>query len=125
MSASFRSLPYSKASADRGADIRVLVALEDDYRTYREMIAAALRILRPDAEVESATVRELEEKLERFDPQVVICGGYEEAESGSTPAWIELPLDPTRPAKISVGRRYLKQVDPTVEALLEIIDQFE
>jgi hypothetical protein len=36
-----------------GADIRVLVALEDDYRAYRETIAAVLRVLRPGAEVRS------------------------------------------------------------------------
>lgn len=105
------------------------MALEDDYRPYRETIAAALRILRPDAEVESATLRELEEELERFDPQVVICGGHlrrvRGGRIGQHARLDRAPLDPTRPAKISVGRRYLKQVDPTVEALLEVIDQFE
>ncbi len=133
MYASFWLLPYrkvsayrgDKAGADRGADIRVLVALEDDYRTYRETIAVALRILRPDAEVESATLGALEEELERFDPQVVICGSHEEAGSASRPAWIELSLDPTRPAKICVGGRRSELVDPTLEALLKVIDGFE
>ncbi len=102
------------------------MALEDDYRTYREMIAATLRIRRPDAEVKSATLGALEKELERFDPQVVFCGGRkEEVGSGGRTAWIELSLDPTRPTKISVGGRYSELVNPTLEKLLEAIDGYE
>jgi hypothetical protein len=105
--------------------MRALVVLEDNYRTYGEMIAATLRILRPDAEVGSTTLEALEEELERFDPQVVICSGHKEVEPANRPAWIELSLDPTQPTKIRVGGRYLERVNPTVEALLEVIDEFE
>ena len=108
-----------------GADIRILVALEDDYRAYREVIAASIRILRPHAEVETAALEALEGELERFDPQVVICGGHEDVEVDSRPAWIELSLDPTQPTKISVGARYLERINPGVEALVEVIDELE
>ena len=101
------------------------MALEDDYRAYREMVAAGLRILRPHSEVESTTIEAFEEELERLDPQVVICNGHEEVESGSRIAWIELSLDPTRPTKISVGGHYFERINPTVEELLEIIDELE
>jgi hypothetical protein len=120
--------PLSAASVQRstlmeGADIRVLVAMEDDYRAYREMIAAALRIQRPGFEVESTTLEALEEELERFDPQVVICGGHEEMEPDDRPAaWIELSLDPILPTKISGGGRHLERTNPTTEELLEVID---
>jgi F420-dependent methylenetetrahydromethanopterin dehydrogenase len=106
-----------------GADIHILVALEDDYRAYRETIAAVLRVLRPHAEVKSTTLEALEDELERFDPQVVICGGHEGAEPDGRPAWIELSLDPTQPTKISVGGRYLERTDPSVEELLDVIDE--
>jgi hypothetical protein len=106
-----------------GADIRVLVALEDDYRAYREMIAAVLRILRPNAEVESTALERLEEDLGRFDPQLVICSGHEDVESGGSRAWIELSMNPTLPAKISVGGRCLERTSPSVETLLEVIDE--
>ncbi len=98
------------------------MALEDDYRAYRETIAAVLRILRPGAEVESTTIEALEEELERFDPQVVICGAHEDVEPDGRPAWIELSLDPTQPTKISVGGRYLERTSPSVEELLDVID---
>jgi hypothetical protein len=99
------------------------VAFEDNYRTYRETIAAVLRVLRPDAEVESIALEALKEELERFDPQVVICSGHKDVESGGTRTWIELSVDPTQPTKICVGGSYLERTNPTVEELLEVIDE--
>jgi hypothetical protein len=49
----FRCYPDKVSTPIRGADIRVLVAFEGDYRVYRETIAAAVRVLRPDTEMES------------------------------------------------------------------------
>ncbi len=90
------------------------------------MIAAGLRIVRPGAEVKSTTTEGLEEELERFDPQVVICGGHEDVEADhSRPAWIELSLDPTRPTKISLGKRRLERTNLGVEELLEVLDKLE
>ncbi len=106
-----------------GADIRALVAFEDDYRAYRETIAAVLRVLRPHSEVQTIPIEALQEELERFDPQMVICNGHEDVEGGGRHAWIELSLDPTAPTKISIGGRHLELTNPTVEELLEIIDE--
>jgi hypothetical protein len=106
-----------------GADIRVLVALEDDYQLYREMIAAVLETLRTHAKVERTTPEALEEEIERFDPQVIICSGHEDVESGGSRAWIELSLAPTAPTKVSVGGRYVELTNPTLEELLKVIDE--
>ena len=119
----FRCYPNKVSTPIRGADIRVLVALEDDYRAYREMIATTLRFLRPEAKVESAALERLEEDLGRFDPQVVICNGHKDLEPDGSRAWIELSMNPTLPAKISVGGRYFELTNPSVEALLEVIDE--
>ena len=105
-----------------GVDIRVLVAFEEDYRTYRETIAIGLQILRPNIEVEAVSLEALESELERSVPQVVISSGHEEEESASRAAWIELSLDPTQPSKIRVGARHLEQTNPTLRELVEIID---
>ena len=117
-----RCYPDKDSTPITGADIRVLVAFEDDYRAYRETIAAVLRVLRPDAEVKSNTIEALEVELERFDPQVVICSGHEDLESNGSRTWIELPLDPTQPTKICVDGGHLELTNPTVEALLEVIE---
>jgi hypothetical protein len=99
------------------------VAIEDVYSAYRETIAAVLSILRPHAEVETITLESFEEELERFDPQVVICSGHNEVEFDSNQIWIELSLDSTQPTKISVYGRHLERTNPTLEDLLEVIDE--
>jgi hypothetical protein len=101
------------------------VAIEDDYRAYRETIAAGLLILRPHAEVKNASLERLEEELERFDPQVVICSDQKDPESYGSRIWIELSLDPTQPTKISAGGRNLERTNPSLGELLEIIGEFE
>jgi hypothetical protein len=53
--------------------MRVLVAFEDDYRSYRDVIAAGIRILRPHAEVETTALELLGKRIEHFDPQLVVC----------------------------------------------------
>jgi len=105
--------------------MRVLVALEDDYRLYREMLAAGLRIKRAAAEVQSATLASLEEELERFDPQVIICSGNKDVKSNAGRVWIELSLGSALPARVSTthGAGY-ELANPTLEGLLEIIDKF-
>jgi hypothetical protein len=105
--------------------MRVLVALEDDYRLYREMLAAGLRIRRSGAEVQSAPLEALEEGLERFDPRVIVCSGHKDVESNDGRVWIELFLESPLPAKVSAGvGRSFELADPTLEKLLEVIDEF-
>ena len=99
------------------------MAFEESYRTYRETIAAALRVLRPETEVKSTTLEELEGELGRFDPQVVICSGHKEVEPGIRLAWIELSMDPTKPNRISVGGRHFERTNPTMEELLKVIEE--
>jgi hypothetical protein len=125
MAAPPSAVTLGRASDDMekgGAEIRVLVAFEDDYRTYRDTIGAVLRILRPETEVKSTTLEELEEELERFHPEVVICSGHKEVELCTRLAWIELSVDPTMSSKISVGGRHFERTNPTVEELLEFIE---
>jgi F420-dependent methylenetetrahydromethanopterin dehydrogenase len=104
---------------------RILVAFEDEYRAYREVIAAAIRVLRPGAQVESANLDALAQEVERMDPQLVICSRPNTVDPGGRPAWVVLPTDPTRPARICVGGRYAEQANPTVEVLLGIVDVVE
>lgn len=101
------------------------MALEDNYRVFRETIAVSLRILRPDIEVRTAALEALEAKLARFDPQLVICSGHEEVESDGILAWIELSLDPTKPTKLRIGERHIERTDPNLRELLELIDESE
>jgi F420-dependent methylenetetrahydromethanopterin dehydrogenase len=102
-----------------------LVAFEDEYRAYREAIAAAIRVLRPRAQVESAGLDALAQEVERLDPHLVVCSRPNTVEPGSRPAWVELPTDPTRPARVCVGGRYSERTNPTLEVLVGVVDEVE
>ncbi len=103
----------------------ILVAFEDDYRAYRDMIAAAIWMLRPHVEVETAGLERLGEYIERFDPQLVISTHPNSVDPGGRLAWVELSLHPTRPTKVCVGGRYSEQTNLTLDALLAVIDEVE
>ena len=104
---------------------RILVAFEDEYLAYREVIAAAIRVLRPGSQVHSTTLDALALKVERTDPHVIICSRPNTVDPGRRLAWVVLPTDPTRPARICVGGRYSERANPTVEVLLGIVDEAE
>ena len=106
-------------------DMRVLVAFEDDYRSYRDVIAVGIRISRPYAEVETTTLESLGKRIEQFDPHLVVCSRPNTLYSRRRTAWVELSIESTRPTKICVGGRYSKRVNPALEVLLAVIDEVE
>ncbi|MDP8929315.1 MAG: hypothetical protein M3O70_12285 [Actinomycetota bacterium] len=105
--------------------MRILVSFEPGYLAYQGAIAASIRILRPHAEVQTATLDALGEEVERFDPELVICSRPNTVDPGGRIAWVELSLEPTRPSNICVGGRYSEPTNPTLEMLLEVIDEVE
>ena len=71
-------------------------------------------------------LEELEGELARLDPQVVICSRPEPAGAGARQeAWVELPLEPIRPMQVRRGGRRSEAADPTLEALLAVVDEAE
>ena len=107
----------------RSIRMRVLVAFEDGYRAYREVLAAGLRILYDRYEVATSTVEALAEQIERFRPDVVICGGPEDAVVAGVSCWIELNVVPTEPTKVRLGESRWEQTNPELEALVGIIEK--
>lgn len=105
----------------------MLIAIEDGYRAYREVIAAGIGALRPGVEVTSVGLEGLEGELARLDPRVVICSGPEPAGAGAgREAWVELPLEPIRPMKVRRGGGHQSESsDSTLEALLAVVDEAE
>lgn len=109
----------------KAIETRVLVAHDDEYRTHREVIAAGIQVLRPRASVATCSLGELGREIERFDPQVVICGWPGAADPGDRPAWVQLPLVPGGSAKVRVGGRRRESPYLLLEGLLEIVDEAE
>ena len=107
--------------------MRVLIAMEEDYQLYRDVLAGSLKAMRPLLEVATAAPEEFEERLGSFEPHVVICDGQNFARPGGSVAWIDLAFDPTmplqRPAQFWVEGRCRKILNPDLKNLLSVIDE--
>jgi hypothetical protein len=93
--------------------IRVLVAFEDLYRTYREVIAAAIQVLRPQVEVSTTDIDGLEAQLARLDPRVVISSQNRLPSLRPGVTWVQVPLE------VGPGTQV------TMETMLEAIDEVD
>jgi hypothetical protein len=113
------------AQSQIGLEIRILVSFEDGYRSYREVIAATIRILRPRVEVATSGLECLKEELTRFEPHLVICSRPKPASSRDTGAWVELSLGLGSPAKICIAGHHSQQHNPNLETLLGVIDEVD
>ncbi len=106
--------------------MRILVCLENDYRTYREVIAAGIHILRPHTEVVTAELDMLKEEVQQFDPHLVICSLPAIAGYGDVVCWVQLSLNSsTQPSVVCIDGRYSDLNNLTLEELLRILDEVE
>lgn len=108
--------------------MRVLVAFEDVRSIYREVLSETIRDLRPALEVYSVALSKLEHELARIDPHVVVCSQPPGVLSGARGAWIEVftqdgAKDDERLAEIRLGGEQWKTDGPSLQELLEVIDQ--
>jgi hypothetical protein len=106
--------------------LRILVCLENDYRTYREVIAAGIQILRPQTEIVTADLEVLKVEIRHFDPHLVICSLPASVAYADILCWVELSLEsPTQPSVVCIDGRYSEHNNPTLEELLRILDEVE
>ena len=109
--------------------MRVLIAMEEDYRIYRAVMASGLHAMRPRLQLATAGPGELVEQLKSFDPQIVICGGRAFARSKGPLVWMDLAFDSAaplqRPARIWVGDRCREVPNPDLDYLLSVIDEVD
>lgn len=106
---------------DEWAEIKIIIAFEDEFHAYQGTLAAAIRILRPEAEVVTAEPEKLRGVASRFGPDIVIGSPCKDLEG--VPAWIELSLDPAQVTKVSVDGEYSEMANPTLDKLLAIIEE--
>jgi hypothetical protein len=106
--------------------MRVLLSFEEKYRVYMEAMADAIRVFRPNVEVATADAGELEAKVERFDPQLVICSPPLPNNSVDTQlARIELSPEPEQPSRFRVGERRWESTNPTLGEILPVVDEIK
>lgn len=105
------------------ATVRVLIAIEDRHRVYREAIGEYLRRARPRLEVRLVSSRALNRELRRFGPQIVVYGGPPVPIPDLMPCWVELSLDPSVATVFRTGRVSREVLNPSVKHLLAVIDE--
>jgi hypothetical protein len=104
---------------------RVMVVFEDQYRSYREAIARALKSRRPHAKVSVAGLDALEAEIEGVAPDLVICSHPKARAARSALVWVEVPCDPTRPTAVCLEGRCSETPNLTLDELLSIVDAAE
>ncbi len=71
-------------------------------------------------------LEELEQKVARFDPQVVVSSRPQKAIQSHTITWVKVPTDDlTQPTRVWFGERRWETRKPTLETLVAIIDGTE
>lgn len=104
-------------------EIKIIVAFEDEFYAYQGTLAAAIRILCPEAEVMTAEPEKLSRVAKHFGPDIVIGNPCKDTDLEGVPAWIELSLDPAQLTKVNVDGEYSEMVNPTLDKLLAIIEE--
>ena len=106
-------------------EIKIIITFEATFRAYQGALAAAITILRPDLEVKTVELVELDGMVDKFDPDMVIGSGFDEEDVRRVPGWVRLSLDPTGSTRVSVCGDYSEIVNPTLDKLLVIIEKAE
>src|SRR5215217_1498123 len=103
-----------------GREMRILLAFQDQHGTYMDAIGTAIRNRHPQAEVFATHPATLEEDIDRLEPHLLICDPpISENPAYKVPAWIELSIDPARPSRFRVERRW-ESLNPGLEEVLVV-----
>jgi hypothetical protein len=103
--------------------VRVLIAIEDRHRVYREAIGEFLRATRPRLEVRLSSPHGLHGELRRFGPQIVVHAGPAVPIPDLLPCWVELSLDPSVATVFRTGRVRREVLNPSIKHLTAVIDE--
>ncbi len=76
-------------------------------------------------EVTIAELDQLGDEVARLDPHLVVCSRPNTIEPAGRPAWLELPPNPDRLAKICVDGERSEASNPALEDLLWVLDETE
>ena len=115
--------PAEEAPARRRDRARVLMANEP--RAYREGIAAVISQLRPAVEVETVEPNALDDSIERYVPDMVICSKATETLKGRVRVWVELYPENGAVSVANVGGRRTEYTEIQLPDLLSIVDKAE
>lgn len=114
-----------KAGAAEHRSRKALVLLANEPRAYRETIAQVFRQLRPNVEVLTAEPDELEERVSRLAPEMVIFSEAAGSVRERVPIWVELYPGYGPRSVIAVGEERSTVEEIQLEDLLSVVDRAE
>lgn len=102
--------------------MRVMVA--NSPVSYREVISAVLKEMRPQLEVLAVEPDDLDEEFARFSPHLVVCSQATELIQREAAAWVELyPGHASEVVVVLCGERVTYPEGMDFEALLSMVDE--
>jgi hypothetical protein len=109
--------------ARRRGGPRLLMANEP--RAYREGIAAVIGQLRPKVEIETVEPSALDDSINRFSPDMVICSKATEVLKDRVRVWVELYPENGALSVANIGGRRMEYTEIQLPDLLSIVDKAE
>ena len=67
--------------------MRILISYEERYLTYGEVLERVIGELRPETDVASCRLAEIDEQVESFDAHLVVSSGPNTMDLGGRAAW--------------------------------------
>jgi hypothetical protein len=102
------------------------VSFEEEYHSYRDVIASSILTLRPHIEVSLVEPHALQEEVARIRPHLVISSSRPSAAHVcGILAWLRLPTGDHRSAELWHGEEISEVGEAGLEALLGIVDETE
>jgi hypothetical protein len=105
--------------------MRILISYEESYHVYSDALERAISGLRPEADVATCQLAEIEDQLESFDPHLVVSSRPNTVDPGGMAAWYRLSPEPDEPSEVCLGGRRWRRLNPPLEDLLSFIDEVE
>lgn len=98
------------------------ILISNELESYREALAEAFRSLRPELDVYEAESFDLDRKVERLRPDLVVCSRVTALVEKSVPVWVELHPEfaPVSVVSISGERREVEGIE--LQDLLDLVD---
>jgi hypothetical protein len=107
--------------------MRILVALEESYRVYQDVIAEAVLAHRPHTEVLTTEQDALQAEVARIDPDLVICSQHKKNAIDVTgvSAWFIVPTGSELSAELSLDGESSRVENPGLVEMLGFVDETE
>ncbi len=101
--------------------LRVLVANEP--RAYRETISTVIAQVRPHLEILTTEPADLDWKVQRLLPELVVCSGLSRTVESEAPAWIDLYPEGASQTVVSINGKRYTHPGMDFDTLLSTIDR--